>query len=163
MPVPSHTLNSQQPGRPIRRVDDRLMFVIMAGLLFVVGAISLATSTRTVVLAPEPNGEIVQRSSLRFLDLPDGSVRVIDAATGTSVSEVPSGEGSFLRGVLRSLVRARSAHSLNVQSAFELTLYTDGRLILLDPDTLEAIDLIAFGPTNYGAFRQLLPDATHNQ
>lgn len=158
MPAPSQTLNSGQPGRAIRRVDDRLMFVIMAGLLFVVGAISLATSTRTVVLAPEPSGEVVERSSLQFLDLPDGSVRVIDATTGNSITQVSPGEGSFLRGVLRSLVRARSARGLTVQSAFQLSLYADGRLILLDPDTLEAIDLIAFGPTNFDVFRQLLPN-----
>lgn len=163
MAVQSHTLNSGQPGRPIRRVDDRLMFVIMAGLLFVVAAISLATSTRTVVLAPEPSGEIIEWRALRFFDLPDGSVRAIDTLTGNIVSQIPSGEGSFLRGVLRSLVRARSARDLNVQSAFELTLYADGRLILQDPETREAIDLVAFGPTNYHAFRQLLPDATRSQ
>jgi putative photosynthetic complex assembly protein len=139
------------------------MFVIMAGLLFVVAAISLATSTRTVVLAPEPNGEIIEWRALRFFDLPDGSVRAIDTLTGNIVSQIPSGEGSFLRGALRSLVRARSARDLNVQSAFELTLYADGRLILQDPETREAIDLVAFGPTNYHAFRQLLPDATRSQ
>jgi len=135
------------------------MFVIMAGLLFVVGAISLAKFTDTVVVAPEPTGIVLEQRRLQFIDLPDGSVRAVDADTFDLVTQVSSGEGSFMRGVLRSLVRARSARDLSEQSAFELTLYADGRLILGDPETHQRIDLIAFGPTNFLAFRQLLPDA----
>lgn len=135
------------------------MFVIMAGLLFTVGAVSLATSTQNVVLAPEPSGRILEQRRLQFVDLPDGSFQALDAKTSHLVTQVSSGEGSFMRGVLRSLVRARGARGLSGQSAFELTLYSDGRLILADPETGQRIDLVAFGPTNVYAFKQLLPHA----
>jgi len=159
MLMQSHTVNSEPSKRPVRRVDDRLMFVIMAGLLFVVAVISLATSTQTIVLAPKPDGEVVEYRRLQFVDLSDGGVSAFDADSLDLVAHVSSGEGSFLRGVLRSLVRARTAQGLSHQSAFELTLYADGRLILLDPETSQTIDLVAFGPTNFNAFRQLLSDA----
>jgi len=43
------------------------------------------------------------------------------------------------------------------QAGFLLTLYSDGRLILVDPLTTEAIELAAFGTTNTGEFLDLLP------
>ena len=45
-------------NRPVRRVSDRLMILIMVGLLFVVGAVLLARTTDQVVVVPEPSGEL---------------------------------------------------------------------------------------------------------
>jgi hypothetical protein len=59
--------------------------------------------------------------------------------------------------VVRSLVRVRQQSGVFSRTGFLLTLYADGRLILLDPLTTEAIELAAFGPTNTGEFLALLP------
>ena len=41
-------------------------------------------------------------------------------------------------------------------AAFELAVGADGRLTLRDPATGLTLDLLAFGPTNAGAFARLL-------
>ena len=158
MGTPSPIADGRSSAGFVRRVDDRLMFVIMAGLLFVVGFVSLAKQTDTVVAAPAPQGAVVAQKALQFADEFDGSVHVIDVNSGTLVNVFASGDGSFVRGVLRSLVRARNARGLTQASAFDLALYEDGRMILSDPETHEAVDLVAFGATNFRAFSQLLDE-----
>ena len=158
MGIPSQTVDGQRSAATVRRVNDRLMFVIMAGLLFVVGFVSLATQTDTVVTAPAPLGGLVTNKLLQFVDDSEGSVVAIDGPSGEVVTRFPSGEGSFVRGVLRSLVRARNAQGLPQAATFNLALYSDGRLILSDPDTTQSIDLVAFGATNFQSFSQLLED-----
>jgi len=134
------------------------MFVIMAGLLFVVGFVSLAKQTDTIVVAPAPQGAVVAQKNLQFTDEVDGSVHVIDVNSGTLVHVFASGDGSFVRGVLRSLVRARNARGLTQANAFDLALHEDGRMILSDAETHESVDLVAFGATNFRAFSQLLDE-----
>ena len=93
--------------------------------------------------------------ALHFADLPDGSIDVIDAATGARI-DVLSGEQGFVRGALRSLVRGRRQHEAGPREPFLLQARVDGRLTLSDPVTGQRIDLEAFGPTNLAAFARLL-------
>lgn len=93
--------------------------------------------------------------ALHFADLPDGSIDVIDAATGARI-DVLSGEQGFVRGALRSLVRGRRQHEAGPREPFLLQARVDGRLTLSDPVTGQRIDLEAFGPTNFAAFARLL-------
>ncbi|MGB0380113.1 MAG: photosynthetic complex assembly protein PuhC [Luminiphilus sp.] len=144
-------------NRPVRRVSDRLMILIMVGLLFVVGAVLLARTTDQVVVVPEPSGELLASRVLSFSDAPDGQIVISDGESGASIRILKSGEGSFIRGVVRSLVRVRQQSGVFSRTGFLLTLYADGRLILLDPLTTQAIELAAFGPTNTGEFLALLP------
>jgi putative photosynthetic complex assembly protein len=80
-----------------------------------------------------------------------GFVEVFDWDSGATISRVGPGEGSFLRGVVRSLVRQRAGLE-SATAPFQLTLLEDQRLILSDPETGEDINLNAFGPTNLAVF-----------
>ena len=105
-----------------------------------------------------PDASTVISRSLRFADLPDGGISVIDARSGQEVQRV-HGEGGFLRGALRVMARERRMRELGPELAFELVGRADGRLTLLDPATGVRIDLESFGPTNAGAFVGLLSQA----
>ena len=142
--------------RHIRRVNDRLMALIALGLLFVVAAVLLARTTDNIIVADPPIGALVQDRTLLFSDGADGEVVISDAASGAIVRTLAAGEGSFIRGVVRSLVRTRQQQGLFAQTGFHLNLYEDGRLQLIDPLTEQVIDLVAFGPTNMAEFAGLL-------
>lgn len=102
-----------------------------------------------------PPAAVVETRLLGFRDLPGGVVEVFDWDTQELLERIPSGEGSFLRGVVRSLVRQR--RGLEAATApFQLTLLDDQRLILSDPETGEDINLNAFGPTNLAVFSALI-------
>ena len=142
--------------RHIRRVSDRLMALIALGLLFVVAAVLLARTTDNIIVADAPIGALVQARTLLFSDGADGEVVISDAASSVIVRTLTAGEGSFIRGVVRSLVRTRHQQGLFAQTGFHLNLYEDGRLQLIDPLTGQVIDLVAFGPTNMAEFAGLL-------
>ncbi len=142
--------------RHIRRVSDRLIALIALGLLFVVAAVLLARTTDNIIVADPPIGALVQDRTLLFSDGADGEVVISDAASSVIVRTLTAGEGSFIRGVVRSLVRTRHQQGLFAQTGFHLNLYEDGRLQLIDPLTGQVIDLVAFGPTNMAEFAGLL-------
>jgi putative photosynthetic complex assembly protein len=97
----------------------------------------------------------VAERALRFEDRPDGSIAVVDGATGALVASV-QGEQGFLRGALRALSKQRKAHGIGAEQPFALIARTDGGLTLFDPVTSQRVDLESFGPTNAGAFAPLL-------
>jgi putative photosynthetic complex assembly protein len=156
MSNPSLQANANVGRAAHRRVSDRLMALIMVGLLFMVGAVMLARQTQQVDLTPPPAGIAIDARELLFVDGDSGRVDILDASSGATIDTLYSGEGSFVRGVVRSLVRSRNMNRVAVRSPFLLTDYGDGRLVLSDPITGEAVELQAFGPTNAGDFRQLL-------
>jgi putative photosynthetic complex assembly protein len=99
--------------------------------------------------------------TLHFEDRADGAVVALDAAKNTTVGVYAPGTNGFVRGVLRGLARERRLNAIaaqppGAQPPFQLTRWSDGRLSLDDPATGRRIDLAAFGPTNAGAFAQLL-------
>ena len=132
------------------------MALIALGLLFVVAAVLLARTTDNIIVADPPVGALVQDRTLLFSDGADGEVVISDAASSVIVRTLTAGEGSFIRGVVRSLVRTRHQQGLFAQTGFHLNLYEDGRLQLIDPLTGQVIDLVAFGPTNMAEFAGLL-------
>ncbi len=140
-----------------RRVSDKLMALIMAGLLFTVGAVSLARLNQQGISTAPLTGEVIAQRQLDFQDIGGGRIQISDAQTGESITLLPRGEGSFVRGVVRSLVRSRNLARSPARSPFLLTRYDDGRLILTDPVTGQGIELQAFGPTNAGNFEAMLP------
>lgn len=96
---------------------------------------------------------------LKFEDGSNGSVRVHEVSSDGQerfVHEIPSGEGGFIRGVLRSLTRARNAQGIGRDRPFVLKQLVSGTLLLEDPETGQRIDLQAFGPDNIGSFRTIL-------
>ena len=132
------------------------MALIALGLLFVVAAVLLARTTDNIIVADPPIGALVQDRTLLFSDGADGEVVISDAASSVIVRTLTAGEGSVIRGVVRSLVRTRHQQGLFAQTGFHLNLYEDGRLQLIDPLTGQVIDLVAFGPTNMAEFAGLL-------
>lgn len=153
----SPQVEPEQGVRHIRRVSDRLMGLIALGLLFVVAAVMLARTTNNIVVAEAPAGPIIHARTLVFQDVSEGRVVISDADNGETLRTLSAGEGSFIRGVVRSLVRSRKQRGLFSQAPFQLNLHQGGRLQLIDPLTAETIDLGAFGPTNIAEFTALLP------
>lgn len=97
----------------------------------------------------------VQSRLLRFDDLPDGAVSVVDIADGRAIARF-EGEQGFLRGTLRAMARERRMNGIAAQLPFELIAHADGRLTLHDPATGMRIALESFGSTNTGVFARLL-------
>lgn len=162
MHSPSGSAEMESEVRHIRRVSDRFMALIALGLLFLVAAVLLARSTDHIVVADPPVGGLTSSRTLIFTDGPQGQITISDEDSGEVIRQLGAGEGSFIRGVVRSLVRARHQQGLLSQAGFQLNLYADGRLQLLDPMTREVIDLVAFGPTNVAEFAALLPPVSGN-
>ena len=103
----------------------------------------------------KPEVTIVASVSLNFSDAESGGVVVTDANSGSEVRRYAMGEGSFVRGVLRTLVRERASRDIRGQPSFELEMTSDGGLMLVDKDTGYWIALEAFGPDNYREFRAM--------
>lgn len=109
-----------------------------------------------------PEAAIVEARDLQFKDGDDGSVRIVDAMSGTLVGVIESGAGGFERGVLRSLARERRAHSIGSDTPFRLVQRADGTLSIQDPATGRRIDLDAFGATNLHSFARLVRTPTRS-
>lgn len=95
---------------------------------------------------------------LRFEDGADGSVRIIDASTGTLVQQVveDTPSGGFIRGVMRGLARDRRMRGIGAEPPFTLTLWQDGSLSLSDSATGREVELGGFGADNRAVFMALL-------
>jgi putative photosynthetic complex assembly protein len=113
--------------------------------------------------AKPPPSAIVEQVDLRFEDRPDGAVLIYDAADGRLADTLPPGTNGFVRGVLRGLVRERNADHIGPLPPFSLTRWADGRLSLDDPSTGRHVDLEVFGPTNAGAFADILIAGVHHE
>lgn len=100
---------------------------------------------------------LVERT-LAFVAAPgDGPVELRDGDTGELIQLLAPGEGGFLRGAVRPLYRERERAGGDPAAPWRLTRWSDGALTLTDPLTGMVVDLHAFGPTNAGAFAELLP------
>ena len=131
-------------------------------VLMLVALVATAAARLGGLQFHEPDAPALKTRPLRFIDLPDGSIGILDPERGTPLSTL-SGEQGFVRGALRALARERRRAEHGPDAPFELVARSDGRLTLRDPLTGQRIDLEAFGPTNAGAFARLLdlpiPDA----
>ncbi len=107
---------------------------------------------------PPPQATLLAERTLVFSDLPDHSVGVFE--NGRQVDDF-AGEQGFIRGVLRSMNRARKLRDLPHEAPLRLAAYADGRLILEDPATGVRLDLAAYGSTNEQVFAALLPVEHH--
>jgi len=132
----------------------RLPLLALIGLVLAT-LLSVAAVRWSGVSVREPDARPVATRLLRFEDGADGSIAVIDAATGRLLERV-HGEQGFLRGSLRALARERRMRDVGALPPFELSARADGRLTLSDPATSARIDLESFGPTNAAVFARLL-------
>ena len=96
----------------------------------------------------------------RFEDRADGSIAVLDPASGRVVETVAPGSNGFLRGTMRGLARERKRQGVSPELPFRMLGRADGRLTLEDPGTGRRVDLGSFGPSNAAAFAQLMAAPT---
>ena len=109
---------------------------------------------------PEPQAAAsVSSAALLFVDGPGGRIDVLEAQTESKLAQYGSGEASFLRGILRSLVRERRIRDLEPGGVFELNLLDNGSLVISDPETQYWMALEAFGVDNRQVFVTLLERA----
>jgi putative photosynthetic complex assembly protein len=133
---------------------DRIPGIGIALLLTTVLA-AVALSGGTASPQPEAEPPLAMRS-LRFADLPQGAIAVMDAATGATLARFGPGEGGFLRGGLRGLARERRLDGGDAAAPFTLAAWRDGRLTFEDSMTGRVLELHAYGQTNAEAFAQFL-------
>ncbi|MFK8082893.1 MAG: photosynthetic complex assembly protein PuhC [Granulosicoccus sp.] len=103
------------------------------------------------------HGNLLVSQKLHFVDLEDGMVSVINADNGQELIRLDSGEDGFMRSVMRGLVRDRKAQGLGPEIPFELAMWEDGLVSLIDPATARRVELSAFGKDNVEAFTRLIP------
>ena len=149
-------MNSQSvSGIAINRSNNSAAAAVGVVLLACVLAVAAARLSGFEP-ADSPASDPVASVRLGFADSDDGSVSIYDWDSGVELQILAPGEGSFIRGVLRSLVRERRSRGLLIDDPFRLTRYDDDSLTLEDALTGRKISLQAFGPTNVSAFAVLL-------
>ena len=130
--------------------------LVGAGLLILVtlGVAAHAHSDR--VAHPPAVEPAIESTMVRFEDRADGSLAVLDDATGREDTVVPPRTNNFIRGVLRGMFRTRKLEAVGHEAPFRLAREANGRLTIDDPATGRRVDLDSFGPTNSAAFDSLL-------
>jgi putative photosynthetic complex assembly protein len=132
--------------------------VLALGSLVVVAVATQAASTASANKQAETlnvnTGPVVLRQ-LRFVDLPDGSVQVVDTQS-QQVLDTLVGEEGFVRSVVRGLANARKQQGIGPAPAFTLVRRADGGINFEDPATGRKVSLEAFGSSNAAAFKRLL-------
>lgn len=118
-------------------------------------AFSLRSSPETSI-STGGHGVPVAERQLRFVDYTDGDVGVLDAQDGESVLRLSTGEGGFMRSVMRGMARERRVTGQGSEAPFTLTLWSDGLVSITDPVTGRDVALSAFGVDNVKAFSSLL-------
>ncbi|MCA3014037.1 MAG: phosphonate-binding protein [Myxococcaceae bacterium] len=131
--------------------------IYAAGAMLLVSLVLAAVSRpRLVAEQARPRPAPLAALELAFEDRPDGSVAVIDAASGRAFTSLSPESNGFVRGVLRGMNRERKLESLGKDARFLLSREHDGRLFLEDLQTRRRVDVTAFGPDNAAAFARLL-------
>jgi putative photosynthetic complex assembly protein len=107
----------------------------------------------------KPDVQIVASVTLKVVDGDAGGVMILPSSGADPIVHYGAGEGSFFRGVMRTLVRERSARSIIDKPEFVLELTSQGGLMLVDELTGYWIAIEAFGPDNYREFRSIFDKA----
>jgi putative photosynthetic complex assembly protein len=152
-------MGSKENAMPATTMDNKLPRGLLVGAgALVLASLLLVSLARLTGYQPAqpPASSVVESFDLRFADRSDGAVLIYDAARDRLVDTLPPGTNGFVRGVLRGLVRERNADHIGPTPPFRLTRWADGRLSLDDPSTHRHVDLEVFGPTNAGAFADIL-------
>lgn len=139
---------------------------LMLACGLVLSALAATTAARVAQLPPaalpaavraSENAKIVITRSLRFSDRADGAVVIEDVnAKQVAGTVAPFTKSGFVRSVMRGMARDRHMRGLGPEAPFELTLWSDGQLSLVDSLSGHSLELGAFGPTNREAFMALL-------
>ena len=129
--------------------------LMVAGTIVALVVAGTYTAHRDGAGAMQPTATQVAERTLRFEDRADGAVLVINADTNKTI-EVMTGQNGFLRGTLRGFARTRKMDHIGEAEPFQLSSFSDGRLILKDPSTGRYVDIESFGQTNEAVFGHML-------
>lgn len=140
--------------KPFPKAPLIAAFLLVGASLLVVGGTRLGLIGSPAMVEAPRVAEVTRTEDLHFYDLPDGAVRVV--ATGTADRMIPVASGGFVRGVLRSLVRDRTAQGLGPEQPFRVSEWSDGAVTIQDMATGRMLNLNAFGPTNRLDFVNLI-------
>jgi putative photosynthetic complex assembly protein len=136
---------------PILRRPALVCGAMVAGTLALVLASPFLPSARD----GQQSVAVAQRD-LHFTDRADGGVAITEAVSGRAIGTLEPGEGGFVRGTVRGLVRERRREDIGSAIPFRLTAWQSGQLTLEDQATGRRLDLTGFGQTNATAFARLL-------
>jgi putative photosynthetic complex assembly protein len=139
--------------------------LIAAGTLVLISLASVGTLRLVRLSDPDPPLTPAARMTaaptltrtLAFEGANDGVMIVRDVRTGAVVATLEPDQDGFVRGVLRSMARARHVHGLAPGDTFTVARDRSGALSLTDPDIGEAVLLDGFGGSNAAAFARFLP------
>ncbi|WP_291295299.1 photosynthetic complex assembly protein PuhC [Elioraea sp.] len=151
-----HDTRTRAEGATQRRgfIRSPVTFAV-AAMALVVGGVAIAQSFGVDPL--RPSGTPAVTRDLHFEDTPHGAIRISDARTGQTVTDLAPGAGGFVRATLRGFARERrAADAPGPESPFRLTAWSDGRLTLEDPATGRFVDIGAFGPSQVESFTTIL-------
>lgn len=139
---------------------------LMLACGLVVASLAATSAARIAQLPPaavpatvraDENAKVIVTRSLRFIDRADGAVVIEDVNAKQVAGTVqPFTESGFVRSVMRGMARDRRLRGLGADAPFELTLWNNGQLSLIDTASGRSLELGAFGPTNRDAFMALL-------
>ncbi|GJE17050.1 photosynthetic complex assembly protein PuhC [Methylobacterium marchantiae] len=139
------------------RIPRPLIFGALGLMGFVTIVVGVGRS-EGIGLSQMPPAGIVRSVDLNPEDRSDGAIVIRDARTQAIIATVEPGQDNFVRATLRGFGQARLRAGLGREEPFRLTRFTDGGLELSDPTTGRAVNLGAFGPSNFAAFTRLLPE-----
>jgi putative photosynthetic complex assembly protein len=138
-------------------VAFRRRFPLVIPVVFAITVVGVGAA-RLSGYQPEPSyGATTVSRELRFTDQDDGTIAVIDAATGVAVGRIAKGGDNFIRATMRGLANARKQRGDGPDVPFVLAAHDGGAVTLRDPVTGRTLDLAAFGSTNESAFARFLP------
>ena len=90
--------------------------------------------------------------TVRFVDLPNGGLSVVNVATGQEIDRLAEGQNGFLSTMLRVIRRDIERTPAVISMPFRIEMWQGHRITLTDSATERKVDLLAFGPTNAEIF-----------
>ena len=133
-----------------------LIAVVLTGTALVRAGVVEGPATASEVRTTARIAQVEVRT-IRFVDMADGGVAIVDVADGSRAGTIaPGAQTGFVRGVMRGLARDRHLAGIGAEVPFRLTRFADGALTLDDRATRRHIELNSFGPVNRAAFAALL-------
>lgn len=137
--------------------------VLAMGVMLALGAVPVLTMAwpRSAHEMARGSGtrsapDVVAERSILFDDNADGSATILDATDGSVLATMKTGDGGFVRTMLRLLAGERRRHDAAGDAPFRVTHWNTGSVTIHDPAVGRTIELKAFGATNAEAFAQLL-------
>lgn len=128
---------------------------LAGALMLVVGSILLAAFGRGMGdAAPAAPVAVVAAYDVRFVDQPDGSLRVY-LADGRPLGMLSVADSGFTRGLMRGFARGRRQAGIAPDAPFRLTRLADGRFLMEDPGQTMHVELDVFGSDNAAILARL--------